>query len=105
MKLLFGFPGWGWKMYGFASFKPGRMWFFGFSKQLDGKACAAMKDERIKELEVDAARYRWIRERPDVIDWDSFPFAAGYEHPDDAIDHPHLMLDASIDAAMKEETE
>ena len=34
MKLLWGYPGWGWKMYGIASLKPGNMWFFGFSKQL-----------------------------------------------------------------------
>lgn len=34
MKVLFGFPGWGWKMYGLASFRSGRMWFVGFSKQL-----------------------------------------------------------------------
>ena len=34
MKLLWGFPGWGWRMYGLASFKAGRMWFIGFSKQL-----------------------------------------------------------------------
>ena len=35
MKILFGYPGWGWKMYGIASFKPKRMWFIGFSKQLE----------------------------------------------------------------------
>ena len=34
MRLLFGFPGWGWKMYGMASFRSGSMWFVGFSKQL-----------------------------------------------------------------------
>lgn len=34
MKLLFGFPGWGWKMYGLASFRSRHMWFIGFSKQL-----------------------------------------------------------------------
>ena len=34
MKMLFGFPGWGWKMYGLASFRSGSMWFIGFSKQL-----------------------------------------------------------------------
>lgn len=34
MRVLFGFPGWGWKMYGLASFRSGSMWFIGFSKQL-----------------------------------------------------------------------
>ena len=34
MKVLFGFPGWGWKMYGLSSFRSGGMWFLGFSKQL-----------------------------------------------------------------------
>lgn len=34
MRVLCGFPGWGWKMYGLASFRIGRMWFVGFSKQL-----------------------------------------------------------------------
>ena len=34
MRVLFGFPGWGWKMYGLASFRSGSMWFVGFSKQL-----------------------------------------------------------------------
>ena len=34
MRLLFGYPGWGWRMYGLASFKEGRMWFVGFSKQI-----------------------------------------------------------------------
>lgn len=34
MRVLFGFPGWGWKMYGLASFSSGHMWFIGFSKQL-----------------------------------------------------------------------
>ena len=34
MRVLLGFPGWGWKMYGLASFRSGSMWFVGFSKQL-----------------------------------------------------------------------
>lgn len=34
ISLIFGFPGWGWKMYGLISLKKGRMWFIGFSKQL-----------------------------------------------------------------------
>ena len=34
MRIIFGFPGWGWKMYGIASFRVGSMWFIGFSKQL-----------------------------------------------------------------------
>ncbi len=34
MRILYGFPGWGWKMYGLASFRSGSMWFVGFSKQL-----------------------------------------------------------------------
>ena len=34
MRVLLGFPGWGWKMYGLASFRSGGMWFIGFSKQL-----------------------------------------------------------------------
>ena len=34
MRVLFGFPGWGWKMYGLASFRSGSMWFVGFSRQL-----------------------------------------------------------------------
>lgn len=39
MKFLCGFPGWGWRMYGVASFHIGKMWFIGFSKQLpDSKA-------------------------------------------------------------------
>lgn len=37
MKLLFGFPGWGWRMYGLASFRSGKMWFIGFSRQLPRK--------------------------------------------------------------------
>ena len=39
MRVLLGFPGWGWKMYGLASFRSGSMWFVGFSKQLS-KGCA-----------------------------------------------------------------
>ena len=34
MRILFGYPGWGWAMWGVASFKPGRMWFIGYSKAL-----------------------------------------------------------------------
>jgi len=34
MRVLFGFPGWGWKMYGLASFRSGNMWFVGFTRQL-----------------------------------------------------------------------
>lgn len=33
IRWLWGFPGWGWRMYGVASFRAGRMWFIGFSKQ------------------------------------------------------------------------
>lgn len=33
MRILWGFPGWGWRMYGIASFRPERMWFIGFSRQ------------------------------------------------------------------------
>lgn len=34
MRILFGTPGFGWVMYGVASFKPDRMWFFGFSRAI-----------------------------------------------------------------------
>ena len=37
MKVMFGGPGWGWKMYGLVSLKPKRVWFLGFSKQLEQK--------------------------------------------------------------------
>jgi uncharacterized membrane protein len=34
MKLFWDYPGWGWRMYGIGSVKPGKMWFIGFTKQL-----------------------------------------------------------------------
>jgi hypothetical protein len=34
IRLLWGYPGWGWRMYGIASFAQGKMWFIGFSRQL-----------------------------------------------------------------------
>lgn len=35
IRILWGHPGWGWRMYGLASFSSGRMWFIGFSRQLE----------------------------------------------------------------------
>jgi len=61
--------------------------------------------EVIEQLRADAERYRWIRDR-DVIDWDSLVYCClptGYEHPDNAINSSAMLLDAAIDAAMKEE--
>ena len=65
---------------------------------------AGMRDE-IERLRADAGRYQWIRDR-DVIDWDSLVYCClptGYEHPDNAINSSAMLLDAAIDAAMKEE--
>lgn len=59
----------------------------------------------IERLRADAGRYQWIRDR-DVIDWDSLVYCClptGYEHPDNAINSSAMLLDAAIDAAMKEE--
>lgn len=35
MKLLLGTPGWGWKMFGLIGGKPGRLWFIGFSRNVE----------------------------------------------------------------------
>lgn len=65
---------------------------------LEGELAAAhaarIADQR------DAARYRWLR-KANIIDWDSFPWPNGYEHPDDALDSAEQMTDAAIDAAME----
>lgn len=34
MRLVWGFPGWGWRMYGLVSLTKGKMWFIGFTKQI-----------------------------------------------------------------------
>ena len=62
-------------------------------------------EAEIEQLRADAGRYQWIRDR-DVIDWDSLVYCflpTGYEHPDNAINSSAMLLDAAIDAAMKEE--
>ena len=53
----------------------------------------------VAALRADAERYRWLRDQ-NAIDWDGFPFAPGYEHPDKTLDSYPMMLDAAIDAAM-----
>ena len=61
-------------------------------------------EQKNERLRADAGRYQWIRDR-DVIDWDSLVYCClptGYEHPDNAINSSAMLLDAAIDAAMKE---
>ena len=53
MRVLFGFPGWGWKMYGLASFRSGSMWFIGFSKQLPYPVCFGSKPNHQEQAEND----------------------------------------------------
>ena len=54
MKILWGYPGWGWKMYGLASFEPGKQWFLGYSKNimLPKKETGELCDEDSMEVEI-----------------------------------------------------
>lgn len=53
MRVLFGYPGCGWKMYGLASFRKWRMWFVGFSKQLKSPGCFGSKPTHQEQAEND----------------------------------------------------
>lgn len=37
MRIVFGFPGWGWKMYGLMQVTKKPYWFIGFSIELEKK--------------------------------------------------------------------
>lgn len=54
MRMLFGFPGWGWKMYGLASFRREHMWFIGFSKQIPSKA-----EKREESMNIEKQNKMW----------------------------------------------
>ena len=65
-------------------------------------ATIKLLENEIEALRADAERYRWLRKQ-NIVDWDAFPWAKGYEHPDEVLDSQQMMLDAAIDAARSKE--
>lgn len=52
MKIIWGFPGWGWRMYGVISLRKGHMWFLGFSSQITHTADEILSFNAVPPREV-----------------------------------------------------